>query len=36
MVLIVILAILVLLGLVYVTQYNGLVKLRNKAEAAFA
>ena len=25
-----------LLALIYVTQYNGLVKLRNKAEAAFA
>lgn len=33
---IVIIAVVVLLGLVYVTQYNGLVKLRNKAEAAFA
>jgi LemA protein len=33
---IIIIAVVVLLGLIYVTQYNGLVKLRNKAEAAFA
>ena len=33
---IVIIAVVVLLGLIYVTQYNGLVKLRNKAEAGFA
>ena len=36
MVIIIVIAIVALLGLIYVTQYNGLVKLRNKAEAAFA
>ena len=33
---IIVVAIVALLALIYVTQYNGLVKLRNKAEAAFA
>ena len=33
---IIVIAIVVLLALIYFTQYNGLVKLRNKAEAAFA
>ena len=36
MVWIVVIVIVALLALIYVTQYNGLVKLRNKAEAAFA
>lgn len=36
MVIIIVIAIVALLGLLYATQYNALVKLRNKAEAAFA